>query len=88
MEASGSYPILLSEVQKITHDRSQAAKIVESVDHGEGEIFKDFDLSTFMDHFKMSPTAKILLASAFKKATRPDLRTKGKISVQPSQTYR
>jgi len=77
VETSGNYPILVSEVQKVTQDRYQAAKIVESVEFGEGEIFKDFDLSTFMDHFRMSPTAKILLASAFKKASKTALRTKG-----------
>lgn len=78
-ESSNNYPILVTEVQKVTQDRQQAAKIVESVEYGEGEIFRDFDLSTFMDHFKMSPSAKILLASAFRKASKADLRTKGGI---------
>lgn len=77
-DGTGSYPILVSEMQKVTREVGQSAKIVESVDFGEGEIFKDFDLSTFMDHFKMSPVAKVTLASAFRKASRPDLRTKGK----------
>jgi len=87
VESSGNYAILVSEIQKITQDRWQAAKIVESVEHGEGEIFKDFDLSTFMDHFKMSPTAKIILASAFKKASKPDLRTKGSFLFLISAVY-
>lgn len=75
-ENSGSYAILVTEVQKVMQDPEQAQKIVESVEFGEGEIFKDFDLSTFMDHFKLSPVGKIMLASAFKKATKQDLRTK------------
>lgn len=75
-ENSGSYSILVAEVQKVGQDPEQARKIVESVDLGEGEVFKDFDLSTFMDHFKLSSIGKITLASAFKKATKQDLRTK------------
>ncbi len=76
-ESSGNYPILIREIQKVTQDPGQAPKIVESVDFGEGEIFKDFDLSTFMEHFKMNSLAKVTLASAFKKASKSDLRTKG-----------
>lgn len=79
-EPSGNYPLLVEHIQKITQDPSQAAKIVESVDFNDGEmVFKAFDLSTFMEHFKMNAVAKITLASAFKKATKPDLRTKGKL---------
>lgn len=82
-ETTGSYQILVTEVQKITQDLSQAGKIVEAIEFGEGEVFKDFDLSKFMDHFKMSPLAKVTLASAFRKAAKPDLRTKG----MPNKTH-
>lgn len=76
-EPSGNYPILVSELQKVTHDPHQAGKIVESIETGDGEIFKDFDLSTFMEHFRMDSVQKITLASAFQKSAKSDLRTKG-----------
>lgn len=75
-ESSGSYQILVSEMSRISSDPTQAAKIAESIDQGDGEIFKDFDISTVMDHFKLSPFAKVTLATAFKKLTKQDLRTK------------
>ncbi|OCK78418.1 Not1-domain-containing protein [Lepidopterella palustris CBS 459.81] len=75
-ENSGSYSLLVSEMQKIRHDPQQASKIAESVDTPEGDLFRDFDLSTFMSHFKLDPVAKTTLALAFKNASKPDLRTK------------
>ena len=77
-DTTGSYPILVTEMQKIPQELAQADKIVESVEFGDGEIFKDFDLSTFMDHFKLSVVSKVALAAAFRKATKTDLKTKGK----------
>jgi CCR4-NOT transcription complex subunit 1 len=74
---SASYPMLASEIQKITQDPNQAYKIAEACDTSEGDIFRDFDLSTFMEHFKLDPVAKTLLALAFKSASKLDLRTKG-----------
>lgn len=75
-ENSGSYSLLVSEMQKIRHDPQQASKIAESVDTPEGDLFRDFDLSTFMAHFKLDPVAKTTLALAFKSASKADLRTK------------
>jgi CCR4-NOT transcription complex subunit 1 len=76
-EPNGSYSMLAAEIQKIRHDPQQALKIAESVDsHDGGDIFRDFDLSTFMSHFKLDPIAKTTLALAFKTASKPDLRTK------------
>ena len=77
-DTTGSYPILVTEMQKIPHVLGQADKIVESIEFGDGEIFKDFRLSSFMDHFKLSVVSKVALAAAFKKATKSDLQTKGK----------
>ncbi|KAI9792818.1 MAG: hypothetical protein M1816_001550 [Peltula sp. TS41687] len=76
VENPGNYPILVAEVRKITQDPDQARKIAEAVDTRDGDLFRDFDLSSFMDHFKLDPTEKTILALAFKSATRPDLRTK------------
>lgn len=73
----GNYHILVGEMRKIAHDVDQATKIAESVESGTEDIFREFDLSTFMEHFKLDALEKTLLALAFKLGSRPDLKTKG-----------
>ena len=75
---SGNYPILVNEIKKISHDVDQAGKIAESIETANEDIFRDFDLSTFMDHFKLDALEKTILALAFKTGSRSDLKTKGK----------
>ncbi|KAK5995088.1 General negative regulator of transcription subunit 1-like protein [Cladobotryum mycophilum] len=72
----GNYHILVGEMRKIAHDADQATKIAESVENGTEDIFRDFDLSTFMEHFKLDALEKTLLALAFKLGSRSDLKTK------------
>lgn len=74
---SGNYHILAAEMRKIAHEPDQASKIAESVESGTEDIFRDFDLSTFMEHFKLDALEKSLLALAFKTGSRSDLKTKG-----------
>lgn len=83
----GNYQILVSEMKKISHDEDQAAKIAESIESGTEDIFRDFDLSTFMEHFKLDALEKTLLALAIKSGTRSDLKTKGLLAALtlPSQ---
>ncbi|KAL1390585.1 CCR4-Not complex component, Not1-domain-containing protein [Phyllosticta capitalensis] len=64
-DTSGSYPLLMGEMQKITQDPQQAYKIAEAIDTTEGDLYRDFDLSTFMEHFKLDPVGKTILALAF-----------------------
>ncbi|CAL3970892.1 unnamed protein product [Diplocarpon coronariae] len=71
-----SYPLLLGEVRKISHDADQARKIAESIETANEDIFRDFDLSTFMEHFKLDALEKTILALAFKTGSRSDLKTK------------
>lgn len=78
VENAGNYPFLVQEMQKVSQDIEQAQKIADTVDTSEGDIFRDFDLSTFLDHFKLDPLVKVALALAFKTATKSDLRAKGK----------
>ena len=59
------------------HDPGQALKIAESIDGSDGDIFRDFDLATFVDHFKLDPIAQSTIGFAFKRCNRSDLRTKG-----------
>ncbi|KAI9644701.1 CCR4-NOT core subunit cdc39 [Ciborinia camelliae] len=72
----GNYQILVNEVHKVAHDVDQAGKIAESIETGNEDIFRDFDLSTFMDHFKLDALEKTILALAFKSGSRSDLKTK------------
>jgi CCR4-NOT transcription complex subunit 1 len=75
-----SYKLLVEEVRKISHDVQQAGKIAESIETANEELFRDFDLSTFMEHFKLDALEKTILALAFKTCTRSDLKTKGILS--------
>lgn len=75
---TGTYSILAAEMDKISHDPDQASKIAESIETASEDIFRDFDLSTFMEHFKLDALEKTILALAFKSGSRQDLKTKGK----------
>lgn len=75
--ASGNYQILVNEMRKVAQDGDQALKIVEAIETANEDIFRDFDLSTFMEHFKMDAMEKTILALAFKVGSRTDLKTKG-----------
>jgi CCR4-NOT transcription complex subunit 1 len=75
----GNYQILVNEVRKVSHDVDQAGKIAESIETANEDIFRDFDLSTFMEHFKLDALEKTILALAFKQCSRSDLKTKGSI---------
>ena len=77
VENPGNYQLLVQEMEKITQDHEKAPKIAEIIDTSEGDIFRDFDLATFMDHFKLNALARTLLASAFTHVTKPDLKSKG-----------
>ena len=77
VENPSNYHLLVREIEKITHDPEQAPKIAEIIDTSEGDIFRDFDLATFMNHFRLDPLAKTLLASAFTHVSKSDLKTKG-----------
>ncbi|KAH8666309.1 CCR4-Not complex component, Not1-domain-containing protein [Xylariales sp. PMI_506] len=73
---SGNYSFLQMEMSKISHDLNQATKVAEAIESGTEDIFRDFDLSTFMEHFKLDALEKTILALAFKFGSRSDLKTK------------
>ncbi|KAL8862024.1 MAG: hypothetical protein Q9178_001479 [Gyalolechia marmorata] len=79
VENPGNYQLLVQEMEKITQDPLQASKIAEIIDTSEGDIYRDFDLMTFMEHFKLDPLATTLLASAFLHVSKADLNTKAGI---------
>lgn len=75
--ANPTFQILLEEVHKITSQDDQSQKIAETIDGGDADIFRDFDLSTFMQRTGLDGLEKTILALAFKTASRSDLRNKG-----------
>jgi CCR4-NOT transcription complex subunit 1 len=75
----GNYQLLVDEVRKISKDVEQAGRIAESIETANEDLFRDFDLSTFMEHFKMDAIEKTILALAFKTGSRTDLKTKGEL---------
>ena len=76
-DTTGQYKLLAEEMSKVSRDPQQAEKIAQSIDTSESELFRDFDLSTFIDHFKLNPIAKVALVLPIRSASKPDLRTKG-----------
>lgn len=73
----GNHHLLVAEMRKLPREFAQARKIAESIETGTEDIFRDFDLSTFMEHFQLDALEKTLLALAFKLGPRADLKTKG-----------
>lgn len=76
VENPANYPMLVQEMDKITQDPGQAPRIAESLDTTDGDTFRDFDLVTFMNHFKLNSYAKVLLLSAITRVNRQDLKAK------------
>ena len=76
VENAGNSPLLVGELHKVSQDPDQARKIAEAIALPDGDLFRDFDLSTFMEHFKLDPLEKTILALSFKTTSRSDLRTK------------
>ena len=72
----GSYKLLQQEMDKVSQDPEQASKISEAIDTSKDDIFRDFDLPTFIFHFYHDPLLQTLLAIAFTRCSRPDLRSK------------
>ncbi|KAL9129542.1 MAG: hypothetical protein Q9217_002029 [Psora testacea] len=82
VENPGNYQMLVQEMEKISQDPEQASRIAEAIDTAEGDVFRDFDLSTLMQHFKLNALAKTLLASAFTHVSRQDLRSKAAVILE------
>jgi CCR4-NOT transcription complex subunit 1 len=76
-EPAPTYTLLVDEMQKLRHDPQQAQKIAESIDTNEVDLYRDFDVSGFVEHFKLAPIARFSLALSLKDASKTDLRSKG-----------
>ena len=77
VENPGNHQLLVEEIEKASQSTEQAKKIAEIIDSAEGDIYRDFDLATFVDHFHLNPVANAIITSAFTEVTRSDLRKKG-----------
>ena len=73
----GSYQLLVNEMQNLSLDVDQPTKIAESLDTTDGDVFREFDLSAFMDHFVLDPIARTSLALACRSVSKQDLKSKG-----------
>jgi CCR4-NOT transcription complex subunit 1 len=76
-ENAGTYPLLVEEMSKLLKEPSQANNIAQALDSNDGDLFRDFDLSTFVEHFRLDPVAKVALVLACRSLSKPDLRSKG-----------
>ncbi|KAI5360794.1 Putative CCR4-Not complex component, Not1, CCR4-NOT transcription complex subunit 1, domain 4 [Septoria linicola] len=75
-DGAGSYQLLAEEVQKLSRETQQAQKIAEALDTSEGDVFRDFDLQTFLDHFALDLVARVALLQALKTVTTASVRQK------------
>ena len=78
----GSYKLLQQEMDKVSQDPEQASKIAEAIDTSKDDIFRDFDLSTFISHFYQDPILQTLASIAFTRCSRSDLRSKAEKLLQ------
>ncbi|KAI1629947.1 CCR4-Not complex component, Not1-domain-containing protein [Exophiala viscosa] len=72
----GSYKLLRQELDKVLWDPEQPYKITEAIDTSKEDLFRDFDLVAFIKHFYADTLPQVILAVAFTKCARVDLRTK------------
>lgn len=76
-DSAGNYQLLVKELQRLILDPLEADKIAEALDTSDGELFRDFDLAAFINHFQLHPVANFTLLLACRNATKTDLRSKG-----------
>jgi CCR4-NOT transcription complex subunit 1 len=73
----GNYQLLADEMQKLRTDPDQAQKIAESINTPEGDLFREFDLPTFIAHFHLDSFATAMLAAACKSGGSANMKAKG-----------
>lgn len=76
VENAANYPLLVQEMDRIKTDPAQATRIAEAMEAAEGDISREFDLALLVQHFKLDPFSTTLLASAFTRLARSELRSR------------
>jgi len=60
-----TFRLLVQETQRLARDPYLADRFRESVDKGEGDVFRNFDLGRFVDRVGLHPLEQLILASSF-----------------------
>ena len=60
-----TFRLLVQETQRLVRDPYLADRFRESVDKGEGDVFRNFDLGRFVDRVGLRPLERLILASSF-----------------------
>ena len=60
-----TFRLLVQETQRLARDPYLADRFRESVDKGEGDVFRNFDLGRFVDRVGLRPPEQLILASSF-----------------------
>ena len=62
--ASLTFRLLVQETQRLARDPFLADRFRDGIDKGEGDIFRQFDLSRFADRVGLRPLERLVLASS------------------------
>ncbi|CAK5279384.1 unnamed protein product [Mycena citricolor] len=69
-----TFRLLIQETQRLARDPLLASRFRDSIDKGEGELFRNFDLIRFTDRVTLRPLEKLILAaSIISSPTRKEL---------------
>jgi len=60
-----TFRLLVQETQRLARDPYLVDRFRESVDKGEGDVFRNFDLGRFVDRVGLRPLEQLILASSF-----------------------
>ncbi|KAI0698481.1 Not1-domain-containing protein [Cytidiella melzeri] len=59
------FKLLVQEVQRLARDPFLADRFRDGVDRGEGDVFRNFDFSRFVERLGLRPLERLVLASSF-----------------------
>lgn len=74
-----TYRLLVQHIKEASNSPEDSkAKFADCISTSDNDVFRDFDLATFMKHFDLDGLERSILALGFKNCPKQDLRTKGK----------
>lgn len=73
----------MQETQRLARDPYLADRFRDGIDKGEGDIFRNFDLTRFVDRVNLRPLERLVLASSFAAgSTREILRSQASTCIR------
>lgn len=76
-DPQSSYRILNQHIKALANSPESArTKFAECISASDNDVFRDFDLATFMRHFDLDALERSILALGFKSSNKADLRSK------------